>query len=238
MSTRSKEAVALLSSGLDSSIAMALAIRDGWTISLALTFDYGQRAGRREAEHAGRIARHFGISHRVLPLPWFQYFQRGGGLLASSGEALPQPSVTDLSDAGFSNASAKAVWVPNRNGVLIEIAAGFAEDSGADSVIVGFNKEEAATFPDNSLEYLAALNRALSFSTASAIEVMSPTAAMSKLEIVEAAKRIDFPTELLWSCYEAGSLMCGRCESCMRLKRALVGNGVMNNALFEDASLR
>ncbi len=237
MTSQSKDAVALLSSGLDSSVAMALAIASGYRISLALTFDYGPRAPRREADHAGRIARHFGVPHRVLPLPWFQYFQRAGSLLKSQA-TLPAPSVAQLSDPNFSATSARAVWVPNRNGVLIEIAAGFAEDSGSESVIVGFNKEEAATFPDNSAAYLQALNGSLSYSTASGVTVISPTSAMTKPEIVAAAKRLDFPMDLLWSCYDAGPLMCGKCESCMRLKRAMNGNGVSYDALFEDASLR
>jgi 7-cyano-7-deazaguanine synthase len=236
MAIRSKEAVCLLSSGLDSSVSMLLARAEGWQISLALTFDYGQRAARREAERAGRIARHFGVPHRVLPLPWFQYFKRGGGLLARESR-LPAPTVTDLSDPRSSFESAKAVWVPNRNGVLIEIAAGFAEDLGAGSVVVGFNREEAATFPDNTTGYMDALNAALAYSTANGIKVISPTASLNKKEIVAAAVKLDLPLELLWSCYESHDRMCGRCESCMRLKRALNTNGITPNALFEHASL-
>lgn len=227
------QAVALLSSGLDSSVALALEKEAGTDIVLALTFDYGHRAARREVEQAARIAKHFGVPHRTIVLPWFRELARGGNLLDPQSE-LPKPSLSDLSNKNFVSDSQKAVWIPNRNGVFLEIAACFAEDRHADSVIVGFNSEEAQTFPDNSIEYQGALTEALFYSTSNHVRVTSPTAQMTKLQIVKEAKRINFPFAFLWSCYEAGQQMCGRCESCMRLKRALLENEVSLDDPFED----
>lgn len=236
MGLRDKSAVALLSSGLDSSVAMMLAQREGWRIVMALTFDYGQRAATREREQASQLAAHFGVSHRVLALPFFSQFARAGALL--SGEiTLPQPNAAQLADRSFTEESARAVWVPNRNGIFLEIAAAFAEDLGAGGVIVGFNSEEGETFPDNSVPYMNALSRALSYSTANHVRVVSPTAHLTKQEIVKAASEAGFPFPLLWSCYEPGTRMCGRCESCMRLKRALDHNEVPLDAYFDDATL-
>jgi 7-cyano-7-deazaguanine synthase len=231
MNLSSKKAVVLLSSGLDSSIASALANEQGWSIELAITFDYGQRAAHREIEHSRKIAAMLGTTHRVITLPWFSEFKQAGALL--SNESLPTPNLAQLSDERFASESAKRVWVPNRNGVMLEIAAGFAEDANCAAVVVGFNSEEAATFPDNSFEYMKALDEALRFSTATGVKIISPTALLDKIEIVAEAKRINFPLADVWTCYESNEKMCGRCESCVRFKRALLANEVVFDAFFE-----
>jgi 7-cyano-7-deazaguanine synthase len=119
--------------------------------------------------------------------------------------------------------SAKAVWVPNRNGVFIEIAAAHAESLGATRLITGFNKEEAVTFPDNSPQYVAAVNRALLFSTANGVRVVSYTGALEKKGIVRLGRRLGAPLKHIWPCYEGGRAWCRRCESCLRSLRALDG---------------
>jgi 7-cyano-7-deazaguanine synthase len=116
------------------------------------------------------------------------------------------------------------VWVPNRNGLFISIAAAVAESRGLNAVAVGFNREEAATFPDNSAEYLFAQERALSFSTANKVRLVSSTLHLNKTEIVSKLKALDFPMDLLWSCYEAGPERCHQCESCARYDRAVLHN--------------
>lgn len=231
-----RRVIALLSSGLDSSVALLLAQRQGLSVAFALTYDYGQRAAACEMQSARRIAEHFGVPHRTLSLPWFRELKGTGALLEKNAE-LPQPRLENLSERAFSEKSAAAVWVPNRNGVFIEIAAGFAESEGADSVLVGFNREEAQTFPDNSEGYRSAITASLAFSTANQVKVISPTVQMTKTEIVKEAAKQGFPFGLLWSCYESRAKMCGRCESCMRLKRALNENEVKLDASFEDPSL-
>lgn len=204
-------------------------------IGLALTFDYGQRAASCEIRQAKALAEHFGIKHRSLILPWFSEFQSSALLKPGN---LPRPGSQDLNNLHYTSKSAKAVWVPNRNGIFIECAAAFAEENEMQHVIVGFNEEEAVTFPDNTEEYLAAVNGALKFSTSNQITVVSPTAKMNKREIVRHAKQRNFPFELLWSCYEGKDTMCGTCESCMRLKRALSENEVPYDSFFENAKLR
>jgi len=229
-----RRAIACLSGGLDSSVAMAMAISAGWKVVRAVTFDYGQRAKEREQRAAAKLASHYGVGHQLIALPWFKELVQGGGLI-NRKHPLPTPAAKQLSEMEFSKTSAKAVWVPNRNGVMIEIAAGIAEDLGASAVLVGFNREEAATFPDNSKAYVEALSKALSFSTSNQVKLLSPTLSLDKVEIVNEARRLSLPLEHLWSCYEGEEQMCGVCESCMRLKRALAAHGVLNNAPFENS---
>jgi 7-cyano-7-deazaguanine synthase len=203
------KAVALLSGGLDSTVAFALRARQ--TV-LALTVDYGQRSARREIAAARRTAARYRVPHRVLRLPWL-----GGGALVDRSRRLPSP---DLERPAETRASAAAVWVPNRNGVFIAAAAALAERMGASRVVVGFNREEAATFPDNSAAFLAASNRALDFSTQRRVRVESPTLRWDKARIVREARRREIPLDSLWPCYEGGRTWCRRCESCLRSLRA------------------
>lgn len=202
--------VALLSGGLDSTVSLGAAARE-MEIVLALTFDYGQRAARRERERSARIARHYGVPHRVIALPWLAAITRSA--LVNRRARLPRHQM--------SIASAQAVWVPNRNGVFIEIAAAHAESLGAERIVTGFNKEEAATFPDNSAAYMKAVSRALSFSTANGARVVSYTGALDKRGIARLGRRIGAPLDLVWPCYEGGRAWCRSCESCLRALRVL-----------------
>ncbi|NBT58511.1 7-cyano-7-deazaguanine synthase QueC [bacterium] len=230
-------AVALLSSGLDSSVAVAMAMKQGYELKLALTFDYGQKAAPKELEHAGQLARYWNIPHHTLELSFFSSKAGSSLLRTSETRALPHLSLADLDDLHASRKSAKSVWVPNRNGVFIEIAACFAEQLDASYLIVGFNREEAATFPDNSKAYRESLNQALAFSTSNQVKVISPTESLDKTEIVRHALELQLPLELFWSCYQTGALMCGVCESCMRLKRAFKKNEVPFHDYFTNPSL-
>ena len=202
--------VAILSGGLDSTVSLAAAARK-MDVVLALTFDYGQRAARREREASARIARRYGIPHRVVRIPWLAPLTRTA--LVDRRARLPRNEM--------SARSARAVWVPNRNGVFIEIAAAHAESLGARALVTGFNREEAATFPDNSPEYVRAVNRALSYSTANGVRVVSYTAGLDKRGIVRLGRRLGAPIEIIWPCYEGGRRWCGACESCLRCLRAL-----------------
>lgn len=213
----------LLSGGLDSAAALCL----DRSIEVALFFDYGQRPHLREKLASENLANQFGVRHIILQLPWFSEF----GLTRYE---VPSLMATALDDGAATRKSADAVWVPNRNGAFIEIAAGIAEAMHIQRVIVGFNREEAQTFPDNSEDYLRAINTALCYSTRQAVEVVSPTAHWTKEQIVNHLKSIGFQWKLLWSCYDAKDTMCGWCESCQRLKRALALNEIESHALFID----
>jgi 7-cyano-7-deazaguanine synthase len=207
--------VAILSGGLDSTVSLALAVRR-MKVILALTFDYGQRAARREREAARRIARHYAVPHRVVEIPWLAPLTRTA--LVNRRARLPRHELSER--------SAKAVWVPNRNGVFIEIAAAHAESGRAQRLVTGFNREEAATFPDNSPQYVRAVNRALGYSTANGVEVVSFTGTLDKRGIVRAARSLKAPLEWIWPCYEGDRKWCRSCESCLRTLRALASEGI------------
>ena len=212
-------AVVLLSGGLDSAGNLKRA-HDETGIALALTFDYGQRAARREMEAAALMCRSLGASHRTIELPWLGDISRSA--LTERGPAIPD--VTEEMLAGpvvGRGETAGAVWVANRNGIFVNVAAAFAEALDCDLVVAGFNAEEAATFPDNSPEFVAAANRALELSTRRAPRLISYTQDLTKVDIVRLGREIGAPVPFVWSCYRGGEQHCWRCESCARLRRAL-----------------
>lgn len=215
-----KGSVVLLSAGLDSTVNFAAALSE-IGVNLALTIDYGQTAAPMEIMFSKLIAESYGMRHISLETKWIADFT-GGGLV--SGE-VPKPDIENLTEE-MAVESARAVWVPNRNGVFVNIAAGIAEGLGAEYVVAGFNAEEAATFPDNSEEFVTAANESLSFSTLSKVKIKSFTQKMTKKEIVRYGEKLGIPWDLIWVCYLGGPKMCGVCESCQRLKRALQFSGL------------
>lgn len=211
-------ALILLSGGLDSTVASFLAAEDHEIVG-ALGFEYGQRAKRRELGAGYKIAAELGIWHRTVELGFYRQLE-AKGLTATTG-ALPNPSEQDLDDPERARESAAAVWVPNRNAVMIAVGAAWAESMDLDVLVVGFNAEEARTFPDNGEDFVARQNEALALSTTRGVRVVAPTGAMTKAEIVRTARDHDWPLELVWSCYEDEDEPCGRCESCRRFDRAV-----------------
>lgn len=210
--------IVLLSGGLDSSVSLSQALREG-EVKLCLTFDYGQRARLKEIDSSARIAGYYKLKHRVISLPFLKEITRTS--LVNTGENVPEPEEACLDDPGKMTGTASSVWVPNRNGLFINIAAAFAESLGASLVVTGFNAEEARTFPDNSRDYLLAANRALSYSTLSGVRAVSYTQMLDKADIVKLGRRLGTPLDLVWPCYYGGEKLCGKCESCLRYLRAL-----------------
>ena len=211
--------VVCLSAGLDSSVNLALACRKPGGVRLALTFDYGQRAAKREAAFSRRLAQHYGVLWKLVRLPWLG--EVTGTALVARGKKLPRLKSTQLDDRRLTLKSAAAVWVPNRNGVFLNVAASFAESYGCREVLIGFNREEGATFPDNTPAFGRAATAAFRYSTANRVKVVSYTADLDKKQIVRLARCLALPLGLVWPCYEGGRRPCGACESCLRLKRAL-----------------
>ena len=212
-----QKAIVLLSGGLDSAVAAWL-LRPQVEPVLALTADYGQKSAHRELAAAYALSMALGIPHRTIHLPFLREATRTA--LVSRDSELPTPSPEELDDAEAGRARAAAVWVPNRNGVLIAMAASWAETNDVPLVVCGFNREEGATFPDNTPEFLEAQNRALGFSTQNGVQVISPTITMTKSEVVRAGHAAGVPFDRIWSCYLGQDEPCGTCESCRRMRRA------------------
>lgn len=225
---KSDKTVVILSGGLDSSVNLYLAAQQT-KVELALTFNYGQRAFEKEILASKKLTQHLGIRHQIIDLQWIKSF--GQSSLIDSSVNVPQSEVR-IDDHGISLRTAKSVWVPNRNGIFLNIGAGFAESLGAKYLIPGFNLEEATTFPDNSLEFMKALDHSFSFSTQNKVETFCFTVNLNKTEIVSLGIQLQLPFKELWPCYLSAEKWCGECESCKRFKRALIANKLDLNSYF------
>lgn len=215
-----RKLVALLSGGLDSTVALAH-VRSAYDHIWAITVNYGQHAAVKESRASRHIAEFLACDHRVIDLPWLGAL---GTSALTTATAMPEPAPECLDDAEADNWAAQ-VWVPNRNGVLLNVAAAIAEVCGAGAVLMGFNREEAATFSDNSPEFHLAANAALRYSVRQPVRLVAPTMHLDKRQIVELGLACGAPLGSVWVCYRGGEEHCGRCESCRRFARALAAAG-------------
>lgn len=206
--------IILLSGGLDSLVSLGVGI-EKYGISLALTFDYGQKAVEQEISTSKNICDYYKIEHKVIKLDWLKDVTHTALV---SNEDLPE---------GIDNPeqSAKSVWVPNRNGLFLNIAGSFADGNDYDYIIIGANKEEGQTFPDNTQEFIDKIDAEFEYSTQKHPKVVAPLINSDKNDIVKLALEHKIPLEFVRSCYASGEKHCGKCESCTRLKNALIANG-------------
>ncbi|ENN96304.1 exsB protein [Methanocaldococcus villosus KIN24-T80] len=218
------KAVSILSGGLDSTVATMIA-KEEYDEVTAITFNYGQKAFKREVSAAKKICEILGIKHVIINLEFVKLFNKGSLI---TDEELPKIKIEELNtEKAFE--TMKAVWVPARNLIFLSIASGFAEAYEMDRVIIGINKEEGQTFPDNRIEFIEAFNNALKYGTLKDIKVEAPLYDKSKEEIVkighELEKKYGEVLRYTYSCYKDNGkdfLHCGECESCMRRKRAFM----------------
>jgi len=209
------KSVILLSGGLDSLVALGYSQKHtDLNVELALTFDYGQKAAKAEINTSTRICEYFNIEHKVIKLDWLKDITKTSLV---SDKQIPIN--------GFENKkSSESVWVPNRNGLFLNIAACFCDSDGFENIIFGANKEEANKFSDNTEEFRLQISECFKTSTLKKPNVIAPLINCTKSDIVKIAVDDSLPLHLVRSCYNSGELHCGECESCNYLKKALIQN--------------
>ena len=219
-------AVVLLSGGLDSYTAAAVARRDGCEL-YALTVRYGQLHAL-EIEAARRVARSLGVVRHVemdVDLAAF-----GGSSLVGDGE-IP----TDRDDIGAS--SIPSTYVPARNTIFLSLALAFAEVSAAEQIVIGVNALDYSGYPDCRPDYLDAFARMASLATRAGIEgrplrIAAPLLRLSKAEIIRLGTELGLDYGLTLSCYAPGrhGEPCGRCDSCRLRARGFADAGLTDPA--------
>lgn len=216
-----KKAISVFSGGLDCTVATTIFDKD-YDIH-AITFNYGQKAFAQELKASKRICDKMGWSHEVIDLPWLADISNSS---LNTDEDIPELSAEDLDDFDKSSETASSVWVPARNAVFTAIALSYAESYGAEVIIVGWNNEEGATFPDNSREFLDEFNELINVGSPEKIRIEAPCIDLNKEELVELGVKFGAPMKLSYSCYKGEDEPCGVCESCMRRNRAFEKIGI------------
>jgi 7-cyano-7-deazaguanine synthase len=226
-----KQAVVLLSGGLDSATAAALARRDGWTLN-GLTVRYGQ-VHAVEIEAARRVALALGMARHV---------ELDVDLKAFGGSALVGDGEVPKSDGGDIGTVIPSTYVPARNTVMLSLALAWAEVLGAERIVIGVNALDYSGYPDCRPEFIAAFEYLASLATKAGVEgrplqVWAPLQHLTKAGIIRLGQELGLDYGLTHSCYDPrpGGRPCGRCDSCILRARGFAEAGVLD-PLVSDAN--
>ncbi len=217
MTTEAKHAVVLLSGGLDSATALAVASRDGF-VCHALTVAYGQRHAA-ELEAARRVAAALGAAEqRVVGVD----LRAIGGSALTADLPVPHDRSAETMSSGI-----PITYVPARNTVFLALALGWAEALGCFDLFVGVNAIDYSGYPDCRPEFIAAFEQLANLATKAGVEgqgrfcIHAPLIRLSKAEIIRLGTSLGVDYALTHSCYDPGpdGAACGHCDSCL-LRRA------------------
>jgi 7-cyano-7-deazaguanine synthase len=206
-------AVVLLSGGLDSTTALAVARAEGYECH-ALSFDYGQRHAR-ELESARRVAAALGATaHLTLRLD----LRAIGGSALTADIPVPKARAAEAIGTGI-----PVTYVPARNTIFLSYALAWAEVNGAQDIFIGVNVLDASGYPDCRPEYIAAFEHLANLATQAGVEgrsrfrIHTPLIALSKADIIRRGRELGVDFSLTWSCYapEADGRACGLCDACL-----------------------
>ena len=206
-----KKALILLSGGLDSLVALDIIKKQGYKIK-ALFFDYNQKSYNDELRAVDVISNQYSIEYEIIKLPF---------LTKITNNSLVNPDENDFDNL-------KSVWVPNRNGLFLNIAASYCDSLDFDFIVFGANKEESKSFTDNKSEYVDIINKAFEYSTMKHPKVLAPCSEMSKIDLVNYMIDNNLSFRLIKSCYkntqETGKKHCNQCMSCKLLYNAIMNS--------------
>jgi len=220
--------VMILSGGLDSSTLLWYLCSQKKPVH-ALTFNYGQRHSR-EIEHAKRVVeaarnKGFEVSHQVVDISSISHLISSGALTGE--EEVPHGFYTDERQ--------KITVVPNRNMIMLSIAAGYAVKLGEKEVYYAAHKSDYAIYPDCRKEFVKALDTAIYLATLfTPVELRAPFVDMTKAEVVSLGLKLGVPYELTWSCYEGGERPCLKCGTCLERTEAFLVNNAKDPLLSEE----
>jgi 7-cyano-7-deazaguanine synthase len=211
------KSVVLLSGGLDSTTALAIAQKEGFEL-FCLTFDYGQRH-RVELDRARDIARHFGATdHQIIKIDLRQF---GGSALTDN---IDVPIGRDQQEIA---SSIPITYVPARNTIFLSFCLAYAEVKGASDIFIGVNAIDYSGYPDCRPEFIAAFETLANLATKAGVEgketikIHTPLIKLTKAEIIQKGLKLGVDYAMTHSCYNPvrGGISCGVCDSCqLRLK--------------------
>lgn len=226
------KAVILLSGGLDSTTALAVARSQGFDV-FALSVDYGQRH-RIELERAAAIARQMGVAdHRTVTLD----LRAIGGSALTAEIAVPKDRSGDEMGRGV-----PVTYVPARNTILLGLALGYAEVVGAFDLFIGANILDYSGYPDCRPEFLAAFENLANLATQAGVEgrgrfrVHAPLLKMTKAQIIRTGIQLGVDYSQTLSCYDPDpeGRACGHCDSCQLRRKGFAEAGAADPTLYQS----
>lgn len=214
------KSVVILSGGMDSSLALKFTVsKNGAENVAALSFNYGQKQAH-ELKCAEKVCKLLEVPHKIVHLRFLQEFSKG--FSANVDEDIEVPSIKDI--LGHPQ---PVTYVPNRNMVMLSIAASFAETVGAQEVVCGIQAHDAYGYWDATKEFVDAMNNVIKRNRQNQIEIVAPYADLSKTDELLALQKIDGNVNFLkntFTCYnpQKGKISCGNCPSCAERIQAFI----------------
>lgn len=204
-------AVVLLSGGVDSSTLLHYVIRKlGASEVHALSFLYGQKHKREIDAAAWQASAAGAASHDVVDMSFFGALIPGGSALTDAAVAVPR-----LEDLGHEVMSQPPTYVPNRNMMLLSVAAAYAESRGVRDLFYGAQTQDRYGYWDCTPEFLERINAVLALNRKPPVMVHAPFVWMRKAEELQLGLELGVDYAHTWTCYRGGDVPCGECPSCV-----------------------
>lgn len=216
-----KDSILVFSGGLDST-TMLYEYHE--RIALAVSFHYGSNHNDKELAFAKLHCERLAIPHRVIRLDFIHtYFHSS---LLSGASAIPE--------GHYAEQNMHSTVVPFRNGIMLSIAAGLAEDAALQYIMLANHAGDHAIYPDCRPAFVEAMDRATTAGTYNGVRLLTPYTHLTKGDIARRGAALGIDYSQTWSCYKGGHVQCGRCATCVERREALREAGVEDNTVYED----
>lgn len=216
----------LLSGGMDSVAVLYDAMRTHEVVA-CLSFDYGAKHNHREIPFAVFHSEKNGIQHHTVPLDFMDGLFKSD-LLKSGG---------DIPEGHYAEANMKSTVVPFRNGIMLSIAAGFAESVEAEGLVIAAHSGDHAVYPDCREDFMKSMGDAIQAGTYANISLLRPFISMRKEDIAKRGDELGVDFSQTWSCYKGGEVHCGKCGTCVERREAFVIAGLVDPTEYLEKGL-
>jgi len=216
--------VVLVSGGMDSVTALYHA-EQNWHVVAGLSFDYGAKHNHREIPLAEHHCQALGIRHEIIRMDFIDRLFKSD-LLQSGG---------DIPEGHYEESNMKQTVVPFRNGIMLSVAAGYAESVEADGLVIAAHAGDHAIYPDCRESFMQSMGEAIRSGTYAGVELTRPFIAMTKGQIATRGHALGVDFAKTWSCYKGGRIHCGECGTCVERREAFELAGLRDPTEYEQA---
>lgn len=215
--------VVLVSGGMDSVAALYDAAQEHEVVA-GVSFDYGSKHNHCEIPFAAEHCQTLGIEHEVVSLGFMDELFKSD-LLKSGG---------DIPEGHYEAENMKQTVVPFRNGIMLSIAAGYAESIEAEGLVIAAHSGDHAIYPDCRETFMSPMAEAISAGTYVDLQVLRPFIAMRKEDIAARGAALEVDFSRTWSCYKGGKVHCGVCGTCVERKEAFSLANLIDPTEYEN----
>lgn len=219
--------ILILSGGLDSTVLLYKLKAEGRDVK-ALSINYGQRHSK-ELEFAKKTCAKLGVEHQIVDLSSLKPLL-GGSSQTDANVVVP--------DGHYAAENMKLTVVPNRNSIMLNVAAAWAISEKADTIAYGAHAGDHQIYPDCREEFVDALNKTLALADWHVVQIERPFIHISKTDVVKLGSKLNVPFVETWSCYKGGEISCGTCGTCYERRESFIEAGVVDPTPYLDSTTK